>query len=457
MKSLLKNIRILITVIVLLFSSCKKLITVGPPTNRLIKTAVFENDGSAISAIYGLYSKMIQPNLQFGSDGLTIYPGLSGDELYNVIRGTDDEFLKNSISPANSVIQNNIWASAYNDIYQCNSILEGLISSKGVTKMTKDQLTGEAKFIRAFCYFYLVNLFGDVPLITSTNFELNSLFPRTPIQDVYNQIVLDLKDAQALLSPNYPTAERVRPNKWAAAALLSRVYLYQKDYSNAENESSTVIGSGIYSLATDLNRVFLASSKEAIWQLMPVQPNYNTWEGNTFIPGTGLVPVYALQNALLASFEPGDQRKSAWIKSTSIGTLTYYFPYKYKIKTGTTISEYSIVLRYSEQYLIRAEARASQNNISGAQQDLNIIRTRAGLPNTPANDKASLISAITQERRVELFGEWGHRWFDLKRTGNADSVLSILKGSDWQSTDALYPIPILEIQRNKNLTQNAGY
>lgn len=110
-----------------------------------------------------------------------------------------------------------------------------------------------------------------------------------------------------------------------------------------------------------------------------------------------------------------------------------------------------------EQYLIRAEARAYQVNISGAQEDLNIIRNRAGLSDTSATTQQDLLSAILQERRLELFTEIGHRWFDLKRTGQAGTVLAPLKPA-WQERNLLLPIPETELILNPNLQpQNPGY
>jgi len=119
-----------------------------------------------------------------------------------------------------------------------------------------------------------------------------------------------------------------------------------------------------------------------------------------------------------------------------------------------------MVLRLAEQYLIRAEARAQQNNVGGAQSDLNTIRTRAGLPNTTANDKTSLLAAIIHERQVELFSEWGHRWLDLKRSGNLDAMMAVVapaKGATWSSNWQWYPIPSYEIVQDPNLVQNPGY
>ena len=287
-------------------SSCKKLIGVDPPINRLTKAVVFDSDKSAVSAISGLYSRMIQTNLLFSSDAMTIYPSLSSDEIYPPSPDSGDEFYKNSISTSNTILQNAFWAFGYNYIYQANSIIEGLNNSSSVTTPIKNLLIAEAKFIRAFCYFYLINLFGDIPLIISTDFERNSFLPREKSAEVYQQIISDLKGAQNLLSANYISSGRVRPNKWAATALLSRVYLYLGQYANAESEATSIINSGMYSLTSDLNNVFLASSNEAIWQLVPVQPTFNTWEGNLFIPNSGSVPTYALSNSLIATFESTD-------------------------------------------------------------------------------------------------------------------------------------------------------
>jgi hypothetical protein len=124
---------------------------------------------------------------------------------------------------------------------------------------------------------------------------------------------------------------------------------------------------------------------------------------------------------------------------------------------GAPVTEYYMVLRLSEQYLIRAEARAAQGKISEAKQDLNQLRSRAGLAGTTANDPEGLLAAIEQERRIELFSEWGHRFFDLKRWGKAGTVLGSLKPSSWQSGHELWPIPQNQINANPALKQNPGY
>jgi hypothetical protein len=162
----------------------------------------------------------------------------------------------------------------------------------------------------------------------------------------------------------------------------------------------------------------------------------------------------------LQAFEPGDLRRSEWVDSIIVGSNTYYYPFKYKIKSGSTLTEYSMVLRLGEQWLIRAEARAQQGDSAGARSDLDMIRSRAGLAPTTATTRSDLLTAILHERQVELFTEWGHRWFDLKRTGNVDAVMQVvtqLKGGNWDTNSQLFPIPRSEITVNQNLTQNPSY
>lgn len=142
---------------------------------------------------------------------------------------------------------------------------------------------------------------------------------------------------------------------------------------------------GLYKLNSDLNEVFLANSSEAILQFFPLNAGLNT-------------------------FESGDQRLIDWVGSIDDGTQTFYFPFKYKVQHDFVTllkTEYAMVLRLAEQYLIRAEARAQEGNIVGAQADLNAIRNRASLANTTSSDKASLLLAIEQERKAGLFTEWG--------------------------------------------------
>jgi hypothetical protein len=438
--------------------ACKKFVQVGAPAGQSATTQVFASDDGATSAMNGVYSLMMGTNNAFCDGAITLYAGLSADELYNTTPSPSmDQFAQNTLTSNNPLLVTNCWGDAYSYIYQVNAILENLPRSAGVSDPVKAQLTGEADCVRALCYVYLSGLFGDVPLETSTDYTVNATMARTPRAQVYAQVVADLRNAQNLLTPVYPTAGPLKPNKWAAAALLARVYLYQGDWADADMESSKVIDSGGYHLTPNTNNIFLAYSPEVIWQMVSVVPGLNTFEGYDFIPaGAGTIPTYAIDPGLLNAFEPGDTRKINWFGNLTISGQTYYYPYKYKIQTNNAHVENYTLLRLSEQYLIRAEARVREGNLQGAAADLDTVRIRAGLAPITAADPVDLQEAIFRERRVELCFEWGHRWFDLKRTGQAGPTLSMQKPA-WRNTDTLFPIPISQLQANTSLTQNTGY
>ncbi|HVW98721.1 MAG TPA: RagB/SusD family nutrient uptake outer membrane protein [Mucilaginibacter sp.] len=470
---------IFLIVLFTIFSSCKKLVDVNPPVTGTTGVTVFDNNALAIAAITNIYANTSQLNENLGNEGissLSVVAGLASDEI-SFNNSPYFQFFKQyyTNSLTSNGIQTDLWSTIYPIIFISNSAIEGLNESSKVSTVVKQQLLGEAKFMRAFCYFYLVNLYGDVPIVTTTDFKANSLIPRSAKSEVYKQIISDLTDATRLLSENYldatllkSTTERVRPTKWAAMALLARVYLYTEQWANAEMEASNLINQTSLFNIVSLNDVFLKNSQETIWSLQPVGTGVysNTGEGNLFIlPNSGPAdfqyPIY-LNNNLIASFESNDNRKYNWLNSVSVGSSKYYYAFKYKIgrDNPSTSKEYIMVFRLAEQYLIRSEARAQSNNISGASQDLNVIRTRAGLSNTTATTQEQMLNAILHERQVELFTEWGHRWLDLKRTGKIDAVMSTVtpqKGGTWETTDQLWPIPQSELNANPNLVQNPGY
>lgn len=451
-------ILILITALVCsIGGSCRKFISIDPPTNQIIGTEVFKDDATARAALTGIYAEMMNGRDQFTTHGISLYTSMSADELYYYSPGTKDEFVNNNLTGSNdATIATLFWTPAYRYIYWANTCIEQLERSNSLTPAVQKTLIGEAKFIRAFCYFNLVNLFGDVPLITSSDYTTSQFLPRSSKQAIYEQVIKDLEEAYSLLSLDAGT-NTVRPGKWAASALLARVYLYQENWSEAEEWATKIIESGQYNL-TQLQSVFLKDSKETIWQLQPVNPTRNTWEGNLILPASASsMPTYLLRSELINAFEPGDGRLTTWTKSRVYLSQTLYYPYKYKVQTGSNITEYYVVFRLGEQYLIRAEARLKQNNLQGAQDDVNVIRIRAGLLPLALYDPGAMSNAIEHEYFVEFFSEWGHRWFNLKRTGRATSIIGALKGNNWQETDQLYPIPQSQINANGALTQNPGY
>jgi starch-binding outer membrane protein, SusD/RagB family len=475
-------------------SGCRKLVEVPPPENSIVQQNIYTDNASAIATLTAIYTNMMDltPSTFTGNQSISLLSGLSADELTLYSGNTYPTFIgyyTNSLSATSPTMATGSehWIALYNYVFKSNAAIEGLSSqaAQELDATVRQQLLGEAKFLRAFYYFYLVNLFGDVPLALTSDYKVNSSLLRSPKADVYQQIITDLSEAEKLLSENYldytllnSSTERVRPTRWAATALLSRVYLYTGNHLGAEEKASAVIAnSGVFTLPP-LNDVFLKNSSEAIWQLQPTTLYFNTQEATTFIiPPTGPTdgnsidnPVY-LSSQVRNSFETGDNRavNGNWINVTTVDSIDYYFPYKYKngvqdlsITTPDAQTEYLMVLRLGEQYLIRAEARAQQNNIAGAQSDLNMIRTRAGLSNITANDQTSLLDAIVHERQVELFTEWGHRWLDLKRTQAVDEVMTMVtplksSGAQWNSYQQWYPLPLSDLQNSPKLEQNAGY
>lgn len=442
--------------LLLLLANCKKFLDVDPPNDRLQTAAVFADSTSAAHAIIAIYSQLIGGNLGLIAQK-SVTTGCAADELYYT--GTQDlltNFEDNNLQISNLLL-NTIWTDLYAQIYRANAAYEGVDASTGIIPSAKATLKAEALFIRAFCYFYLVNYWGDVPLVTTTVYQTNEVKSRTAVAEVYQQIIKDLVTAQADLPAAYPTADRGRPNKWAAAALLARAYLYTKDYNNAATVAANIISqSGTYTLA-DINLVFKKESPETIWQIVPVTGYSNSWDGAYFIPYSGQNPNFVIRDSLLNSFEPTDKRKSNWINTSTVNNIIESYPYKYQVLESSDIIECEIIFRLAEIYLIHAEAEIAAGSLAAAATDINLVRHRAGLSDITIDSKEKGLQAIETERRHELFAEWGHRWLDLKRWNRADQVLSAIKGNNWQSTDVLWPIPAQQILLNKNLVQNNGY
>lgn len=477
-----------------MFSGCKKLVEAPPPSDKVSSANVFSNDVTSIAVLNDIYASMNAfdgPILGYKS--MSLNTGLSSDELTlysGAMGGPAERYYHNDLSGI-LLAGHEQWAPLYKFIYKCNAAIEGLNASTTLTPAVKQQLLGEARFMRAFSYFYLTNLYGDVPLALTIDATVNTLLSRSPKADVYAQIITDLLDAEVKLSANFlnvtlsgVTTERVRPTQWAAKALLARAYLYTNKNVEAEAKATELINNSVqFTLLTNLNQVFLKNSKEAIWQLQPTLEGFNTMEAYVMIvppwgPDAYTNTVY-LSNQLLNSFEAGDLRATPgnWIDAVVVGSDTYKYANKYKQNqydpniSGTAatfyMTEYFMVLRLAEQYLIRAEARALQNNLSGAIADLDKIRQRAGLlliANTnPGIGQAALLDAILHERQVELFTELGQRWLDLKRTGKVNAVMTLVTPQktnntiQWRAFQQLYPISHLELQKAPNLVQTTGY
>lgn len=441
-----------------IIDGCKKFVTIDPPSDQIVNPKPFTNDATATSTITGIYSEMMNGTDQYSCGYTTLLEGLYADELYYYTPGKFDEFTASNIT-ANSqgIIENSFWVPLYKYIYAANLALEQLKISTELSPSVKQRLTGEALFIRVFCYDLLVDVFGDVPMVLHSSYQDNMILPRTAKSQVFSQMLGDINEAVNMLPADYPEGDRTRPNKWAAKLLQSKIMLAGHDYTGASAVAGEVISSGLFTMETDLNKVFLKQSNEAIWQLQPVRVNFNTTEGNLILPATSnTTPTFVITSYLLNAFETGDQRKTAWVKSRVYNGTTVYYPFKYKIRTAQTVTENYVVYRLAELYLIRAEANAHLGNVDAATDDVNVIRTRAGLAKVDVTSQQDVLQKIEQERRIELCFEWGRRWFDLKRTSRAKDILSPIK-SKWSDNDTLWPIPENQLHLNPSLTQNAGY
>lgn len=440
--------------------SCDSFAQTDMPTAELNADAVFEEINTAEAAMNNVFAEIRDNGMLTGKvNCLSREIGLYTDELtwYGNSAQASANFYTNSLIPTHFTL-GTWWDNTYSQIYAANAVIEGISSSK-LKQEDKDRLTGEAKFARAYLHFYLSQLWGDVPYVTGTDYKINSTITRLPLADMYAKIIKDLQDAVTLLPQEYSDSSRTLPNSYAASALLARVYLYQENWAAAVESSSLVLSkTQTYKWLTELNEVFLKESTSTIWQYAPRSATRNTDDGTTFIFNAGPPAAVALTSDLINAFEDGDQRKEKWIRSRTKGTSIWYHAYKYK-KTGSSTpqTEFTIVLRLAEMYLIRSEARARQGDLTGSKEDLNLIRNTAGLGNTTATTQEEILEAILHERRVEFFTEFGHRFLDLKRFGALDRELSSKKAS-WQSTDRLLPIPQRELNLNPNLEpQNAGY
>lgn len=441
--------------------SCEKLVEPGPPKTQLPSEFLFSNDATATAAMLANYASL-ESSLILGN--MVVLTGLSSDELK-----------LNSISPLYLDVYNNniiasgnltdiFWNAYYKIIYQCNSILEGVDKSTSISIDVKKQLKGESLFLRGYCHFMLSNLYGPIPIVTTTDFRANSVVKRDDVKTVLANVINDMLQAKDLLTDDYKSAintvttERVRANKSVALAFLSKVYLYDQQWQNAEDAATEVINNtDKYALLSNLNDVFLKNSKEQIWQIQPTFSGFNTYTGYMMIL-SGVPYLTYLDKSNVDVFGGGDARSAAWVGLIKSGADSFFYSYKYKVSLSSApVTEYSSLMRLAEVFLIRAEARAQKSDFVKSIDDLNTVRKRSGLPEISYASQNSLLDSIAIERRRELFTEGGNRWMDLKRTGEIDLVMPKIKGANWSKEDALYPIPVTEILRNKYLTQNLGY
>ena len=470
------------------FSSCSDFLEQNPQTD-LSENDFYKTADDILSAVNGAYSSLQEGDI-YGN--WYVFGEIPSDNTRNQLSGsvtTQNEFDQFYIDTQNSMIAN-FWKAAYKVINRTNTIL-GRIDGIEINTELANRYKLECKFIRALMYFNLVRVYGDVPLVLK-EISISESYDilREPKENVYNQIIADLKEAQDL-PVSYSTAEDGRATQGAAKALLANVYMTLHKYAEAETILAEIINSGRYSLLENtpgsLNidgykNVFSPvnhNSKEGIFEIQFLKGGYGEGSNyaNNFAPensGTNVVAVGGTggnnipELDIYNAYEEGDLRRdfsmslgyydnrknNEWVESRYVCKFMDV-PYQ-----NNDASNNYPVIRYADVILMYAEALNQNGKTAEACKYLNMTRRRGfGYQTTETSpvdlqttDKAQFALMVEQERRVELAFE-NHRWFDLIRTGRAVEVMRS-KGFSLNETNLICPIPQKQIDVNPKLTQN---
>ena len=470
------------------FSSCSDFLEQNPQTD-LSENDFYKTANDILSAVNGAYSSLQEGDI-YGN--WYVFGEIPSDNTRNQLSGsvtTQNEFDQFYIDTQNSMIAN-FWKAAYKVINRTNTIL-GRIDGIEINTELANRYKLECKFIRALMYFNLVRVYGDVPLVLK-EISISESYDilREPKENVYNQIIADLKEAQDL-PVSYSTAEDGRATQGAAKALLANVYMTLHKYAEAETILAEIINSGRYSLLEntpgrlnidDYKNVFSPvnhNSKEGIFEIQFLKGGYGEGSNyaNNFAPensGTNVVAVGGTggnnipEMDIYNAYEEGDLRRdfsmslgyydnrknNEWVESRYVCKFMDV-PYQ-----NNDASNNYPVIRYADVILMYAEALNQNGKTAEACKYLNMTRRRGfGYQTTETSpvdlqttDKAQFALMVEQERRVELAFE-NHRWFDLIRTGRAVEVMRS-KGFSLNETNLICPIPQKQIDVNPKLTQN---
>lgn len=460
-----KYISLTLAVLALGLVSCEKELIQNPTTTKVADN-FYANEAEMEEAVNAVFA-----TLQFTGVYDTAMPAvgeLPGEDAYDETPANDggnygmlDDFI---VIPQSSLIAN-VWEDTYKGIQRANIVLSRIQEVEFEDAELKQARTGEMLFIRALLYFNLVRTFGDVPLIIDEVGNPQEYFgqSRTPVAEVYTQIISDLEAAESAL-PSRNDSNRGRVVKTAAQTLLGKVHLTLGDYSAAKESLLKVVNSNAHDLIA-VDEVFSVDNElneELIFVVQYASGINSNGEGSDayrmFNPTgrqdggmAGTKGHGVLKPDFFALYDDADTRKGVFV-----GQLESGLAYNNKIAVPTTVIGDSpsdwVVLRYADVLLMLAEIENELGNTVEAATYLNEIRNRADLGDySGGTDKASLFAEIDLQRRLELVWE-GHRWFDLLRQGRAQSVLGI--------TDAnklLLPLPASQIAADPALVQNPGY
>ena len=471
--------------LVLIFASCEDDLNVEP--NDVQNVSDFLNDpNNAIQLVNGVYNKQLDYNMySFSWIGITSITSDDADKGSTPSdTGADKDKMDNLTFSAGNISFSDIWQGRYQGVNRANTALFYL-EQLTIDAALKNRLIGEVKFLRALFYFDLVRCFGGVPVVI-TQIDINDtqtindvVYVRKTKQETYAQIETDLLDAidKLPLKSAYSPNDLGRATKGAAQALLAKAYLYQEKWQQAFDMSGEVMSSGQYALLPDYSHVWREIGENKLESIYEVQAtlnkglvDYTNVQGPRGTPDLGWgfnTPSLSLVN----SYEAGDLRKNATIMFVPsvlwdgfIAPTTWNNPrYNYKAyqssvaeswngDRGQTAKNFRI-LKYSDILLIRAEAAFHIGMTGEAVVRVNDIRLRAGLSAVTS----VTLQSILNERRAEMAMEHD-RWFDIVRTGQAQSAMAANGKNFIVGIHELFPIPQDQIIASSGkLIQNVGY
>lgn len=458
LKLVASRLKPLLFIFVLVFSttSCTDLLE-PEPIDLLTDDVVLNEPKDVPNVEIGLYSAFrdIVPATVIAGDA-------TADMLTH--NGTFTQYRElgtKQITSANSSAAD-LWGSIYNSIYIANFILERLPSVQGVKTSDLNRVMGTAHFIRGYAYFIALNTFGGVPKVTETTIDANRNIARATKLEILNFVIEDFTEALTKL-PKEPSGPAYA-GEYAVRAMLAKFYLYQKDFVKAEQFATEVISSELYKLEPKFETLVKEDfTDEAILEVgytLSDDPgtNGNIGLNNLFVGRREIIPSNQAVVAL-ASDESGDRFSSISFNVNQLkGNDNGWSVAKYG--TADQDNNNVVALRLGEMYLIRAEARVQLSKVTGAgsaQEDINVLRSRANAPLIASVTQSQMILLIEQERVYELAYE-GNRWYDLVRTERAKDVMPAFS-SNWKVQFELWPIPQREMLNNPALAgnQNPGY
>lgn len=417
------------------------------PADRLTEDVAIADARGAQAALVGAY-QALQSTSYYGGTFL-FFNDLSADNaVHTGTLNSHFDAARNQLRADNTAVAS-IWSAIYDAINRANHLILRVPQLADMDPAERESVLGQAHFLRALHYHNLVRLWDDVPVRTTPieSVEEASQIARSPVADVYAQILSDLSEAKARLSAGGDTR---RASLGAAHALEARVHLYLEDWGAAAAAIEAVEDLG-YTLSDDYESLFPATGGDTPEDIFRVLFTAVQWQqlGWYYISSAGggrgeIAP----QQELIDAYEAGDVRQDVSIEGDVEGAA-------YGVKYPTTIgAEHPHVIRYGEIVLTKAEVLARQDLLEEAVDEYNRIRERAGLdPHVFGEDvttQAEVLEAIWHERRLELAFE-GDRFSDLNRTGRAVEVLDI------PPHQARFPIPQRELDVAPNMTQNPGY